>query len=121
MTLRGYEAGVRRSAAAGHPVLRDLTANAVNDYIRDAIRRMRRFLAHHNGRALRQEGRVVTQMKTPGLDGKHPAILKARKPEIVRETRRGASSAVEQGTFNPLVEGSNPSPLTRRGCRILLA
>src|SRR5437870_9977059 len=25
----------------------------------------------------------------------------------------GASSAVEQGTFNPLVEGSNPSPLTR--------
>ena len=220
MTLRGYEAGVRRSAAAGHPVLRDLTANAVNDYIRDAIRRKRRFLAHHNGRALRvfsawlveanllredplasvkvpnrnptraasssriagprflnrqgdaltyhglssifrrlrahlpaevdfkshcarntaitnwlrsgtdlyttmhlaghknpkvtervrrqahrrgarahgtprvlddlrQEGGVVTRMKTPGLDGKHPAILKARKPEIVREIRRG--------------------------------
>jgi hypothetical protein len=31
---------------------------------------------------------------------------------IVNNDGRGASSAAEQGTFNPLVEGSNPSPLT---------
>lgn len=51
-TLRGYEAGIRRFAAAGHEQLRDLTANAVNDYILDALRRKRRFLAHHDGRSL---------------------------------------------------------------------
>ncbi len=51
-TLRGYEAGVRRFAAL-NPQLRDLTANALDDYILDAIRRKRRFLAHHDGRAPR--------------------------------------------------------------------
>jgi integrase len=51
-TLRGYEAGVRRFAAP-NPQLRDLTADTVNDYILDAVRRKRRFLAHHDGRALR--------------------------------------------------------------------
>ncbi len=63
---------------------------------------------------LREEGRVVTRMKSPGLGRDHLAILKAENPEIVRKSRRGASSAVEQGTFNPLVVGSNPSPLTVR-------
>lgn len=51
MTLRQYESGVRRFAATS-PLLRDLTAEAANDYILDALRRKRRFLAHHDGRSL---------------------------------------------------------------------
>ena len=52
MTLRAYEAGVRRYATT-NPHLSDLTAAGTNDYILDALRRKRRFLAHHDGRALR--------------------------------------------------------------------
>ena len=50
-TLRGYAAGVRRFARH-HELLRDLTAEHVNDYISGALARRRRFLAHHDGRAL---------------------------------------------------------------------
>src|SRR3990167_2601091 len=50
-TLRGYAAGVRRFARH-HELLRDLTADHVNDYIAGALARRRRFLAHHDGRAL---------------------------------------------------------------------
>ena len=50
-TLRGYEAGIRRFAAC-HEMLRDLSADNANDYIRDALNRGKRFLAHHDGRAL---------------------------------------------------------------------
>ncbi len=50
-TIRGYQAGMRRFAAQ-HTDLRDLTAESANEYIRDAVRRKRRFLAHHDGRSL---------------------------------------------------------------------
>lgn len=50
-TVRGYQAGIRRFAVQ-HTHLRDLTAESANDYIRDAVRRKRRFLAHHDGRSL---------------------------------------------------------------------
>jgi len=65
-TLRGYEAGVRRFAST-HPQLRDLTAAAANDYILEALRRKRRHLAHHDGRALRvlvDEHRAYTKNLT---------------------------------------------------------
>lgn len=71
-TLRGYEAGVRRFAST-HPQLRDLTAAAANDYILEALRRKRRHLAHHDGRALRVfsawlvESRILTADPLDGV------------------------------------------------------
>jgi hypothetical protein len=46
---------------------------------------------------------------------KHPASEKNTRLTIMRKTNkisRASSSAVEQGTLNPLVVGSNPSWLT---------
>ena len=50
-------------------------------------------------------------------DEKHRSlktVTRLTTMRIVNSDGRGASSAAEQGTFNPLVEGSNPSPLTGR-------